>query len=298
MTEPSLSKLAVVLRPVSQAAFRHASRLHAERSGVRTPYEENLLEHTFNDTLDRLRGGNITDTWWQNLLTVLGHHYIKPEFLRVHAVQEWIVQKTVGDDLKTLAANIVMIGSGQKSEERKRLALSYSNSTGEDLRRADGVIDVFTGILVAGYIASIPASQRPLAGMVQQLHGAFNERLDNLEENHLNALTELVTQRFPIVQQLLTPYAERELSEILSLRALDQIGVRKRIQNLFKRVSEGDLSAIEESTKYKVYRWTARLCATQAETLPLAKKILLIHESPLTDALFLLVSKSDEVTTT
>ena len=29
-----------------------------------------------------------------------------------------------------------------------------------------------------------------------------------------------------------------------------------------------------------------------------AKSILLIHESPLTDALFLLVSKSDEVTTT
>ena len=28
------------------------------------------------------------------------------------------------------------------------------------------------------------------------------------------------------------------------------------------------------------------------------KIILLIHESPLTDALFLLVSKSDEVTTT
>ena len=30
----------------------------------------------------------------------------------------------------------------------------------------------------------------------------------------------------------------------------------------------------------------------------LAKYYLLIHESPLTDALFLLVSKSDEVTTT
>ena len=29
-----------------------------------------------------------------------------------------------------------------------------------------------------------------------------------------------------------------------------------------------------------------------------SKRFLLIHESPLTDALFLLVSKSDEVTTT
>ena len=30
----------------------------------------------------------------------------------------------------------------------------------------------------------------------------------------------------------------------------------------------------------------------------LSNRVLLIHESPLTDALFLLVSKSDEVTTT
>ena len=191
----------------------------------------------------------------------------------MHAVQEWIIQERVGDDLKTLAANIVMGSSGEKSEARKRLALSYSDYTGEVFRRADGAIDVVTGILVAGYIASIPSNQLPLAGMIQQLHGTFNERLDNLEETHLNALTELVTQRFPIVQQLLTPYAEQELSEILSLRALNHISVRKRIKNLFKRVTEGELSAIDESTKYKIYQWTARLCATQAETLPLARKI-------------------------
>ena len=34
------------------------------------------------------------------------------------------------------------------------------------------------------------------------------------------------------------------------------------------------------------------------ESIRMLKKYLLIHESPLTDALFLLVSKSDEVTTT
>ena len=33
-------------------------------------------------------------------------------------------------------------------------------------------------------------------------------------------------------------------------------------------------------------------------SLPRPNNFLLIHESPLTDALFLLVSKSDEVTTT
>ena len=43
-----------------------------------------------------------------------------------------------------------------------------------------------------------------------------------------------------------------------------------------------------------IHHWWARL------PLPTARAILflLIHESPLTDTLFLLVSKSDEVTTT
>ena len=39
------------------------------------------------------------------------------------------------------------------------------------------------------------------------------------------------------------------------------------------------------------------MCSAVAEVTR-SKPYLLIHESPLTDALFLLVSKSDEVTTT
>ena len=38
--------------------------------------------------------------------------------------------------------------------------------------------------------------------------------------------------------------------------------------------------------------------AVKTSTAVAANHFLLIHESPLTDALFLLVSKSDEVTTT
>ena len=41
---------------------------------------------------------------------------------------------------------------------------------------------------------------------------------------------------------------------------------------------------------------TLRGAMDRSRIMPIA--ILLIHESPLTDALFLLVSKSDEVTTT
>ena len=41
-----------------------------------------------------------------------------------------------------------------------------------------------------------------------------------------------------------------------------------------------------------------KLCHQHLEQTGFAKRNLLIHESPLIDALFLLVSKSDEVTTT
>ena len=265
--------LAAALRPVFGAATQHASRLYSERSADRSTYNVSLLEHTISDTLSRLRGNNVTDTWWRNLLTAVGHKYVAPDFLKVHAIREWLSHDEVAKDLRVLAADLVMGVSAERSEERERLAAEYSKFTGEDRRRAHGPIDAVTGILVAGYLSSIPSNQRPLAGMLQQLLGSFNERLDNLEEKQVAALTELVTERFPIVQQLLTPQVERELSEILSLRMLDQTGARRRIQQLFQRVNEGDLSAVEDSVKHNVYQWTARLCAAQKDTLPIAKEI-------------------------
>ena len=285
MPDPSFSTLAAALRPVFREATQYVRRLHTERSAVSSTYNASLLEHTINDTLNRLKGGNVTDTWWRNLLTVVGHKYIAPDFLKVHAIQEWLGQQDVANDFRVLAADLVMGVPVERSEERKRLAAEYSKYTGEDGRRAQGPIDVVTEILVAGYLSSIPSNQRPLAGMLQQVHGSLNERLDNLEEKQVAALTELITERFPIVQQLLTPHVERELSEILSLRALDQTGARQRIQQLFKRVKEGDLSAINESVKCKVYQWTARLSATQKDTLPFAKEIrsLLAKIAPSTD---------------
>ena len=285
MLDPSFSTLSAALRPVFRAVTQHVSRLHAERSAVRPTYNASLLEHTINDTLNRLRGGNVTDTWWRNLLTAVGHKYVAPDFLKVHAIREWLRQEDVAKDFRVLAADLVMGVSVERSEERERLAAEYSNSTGEDRRRAHGPIDAVTGILVAGYLSSIPSNQRPLAGILQQVHGSFNERLDNLEEKQIAALTELVTQRFPIVQQLLTPQVEKELSEILALRALDQTEARQRIQQLFKRVNEGDLSIIQDSVKHKVYQWTARLCATKKDTLPFAKEIrsLLAEIAPSTE---------------
>jgi len=217
-------------------------------------------------------------------LTVVEHKYVAPDFLKVHAIREWLSQEKVAEDFKILAADLIMGAAVERPEERQRLTTEYMRCTGEDRHRAHGPIDVVTGILVAGFLCSIPANQRPLAGMLQQVHGSFYERLDNLDEKLVAALLEVDAKRFPIVQ-ILTPHVEKELSEILSLRALDQAGARQRIQQLFKRVNEGDLSAVEDSVKYNVFQWTARLCATQKDTLSLAKDIrsLLAEIAPRTD---------------
>ena len=78
----------------------------------------------------------------------------------------------------------------------------------------------------------------------------------------------------PITQQAHTDQAEKALSQILMLRALDPLRARRNIQELQRRVSEeGNLSAVSPSTKNKVLYWAARLYAGDAETLDSARQL-------------------------
>ena len=61
------------------------------------------MEYTLDQTLDRIRGGNIEDSWWRGLLRGLGQSYVAPDFLRQPALQAWLREDQVADDLKTLA---------------------------------------------------------------------------------------------------------------------------------------------------------------------------------------------------
>ena len=121
-------------------------------------------------------------------------------------------------------------------------------------------------ILVAGYIASIPSSLRPLAGIVQESNVQLNTRFGHLEETVLSAVA------IPNTQPVLTNHAEQELSNILSVRAYDANCVRK-IQNLLKRVIDGDLAGSGASTKTNIRHWTAKICAITTETVSYAKQL-------------------------
>ena len=128
MPDPSLSHLASLLRPVVQPVMGRIARLRAEHQAGQMPtgVSSNLLEKTLNETLHRLRGGNLEDSWWRNILDRIGQEYIAPEFLKKPALQEWLAEEQVSDDLKALASAQIISSNVDDVETRLRLAQSYS----------------------------------------------------------------------------------------------------------------------------------------------------------------------------
>ena len=221
-----------------------------------------------NKTLNRLQGGNIDDAWWSSLLHRLGQKYIVPEFLKKPALQKWLAEEHVADDLKALATALIMNSASNDASTQARLAESYSNRTGEARCLADGPIDVVVAILVAGYIASIGSDQSLIAGMVQQVSRQVSEISENLDEIRPSAFAD------PILQQAHTEKANQELDKILMLRAVDPLRARQNIQELWQHTGEeGDLSAASNSAKTKVLYWTSLLCAGDAEMIASAKQL-------------------------
>ena len=270
----TLSSLASRLIPLATVALKAGSRLNAERRAGRVSVSSHLMESNLDRTLGRLRGGSIDDSWWRNVLDRMAQEYVTPDFLKAPALQKWLAQARVAEDLKALATTIIMGGNGEDSEVRERLAQSYSTRTGETRQYAEGAIDVAVGILVAGYVASIPSDQGPVAGMIQELSGQvqdlsgdLHQRFDQFQKARLSALTD------PLTQKAHTAQAEQELEKILLLRAFDPVRSRRGSQELFARVSNGALAAADPLIRSKIGYWTARLCATDPESFGFAKQL-------------------------
>ena len=225
-----------------------------------------LMDELLNETLDRIRGGSIDAGWWQTLLDRFGQQFIAPDFLRKPALQEWLREEPVANDLKTIATWRIMATAQDEAAPRDRLAQTYSNRTGEALYFAAGTIDAAVAILVAGYIEAIGADQRAIAGMVQTGISRIDERLDHLIQS-ISPITD------PITRHAHTEHAEKELARILALRAANPARSRSDIQKLLRRLDSGDLAAADEEVKHNIRYWTARLCASDAETLDIAVEL-------------------------
>ena len=149
-------------------SLRIASRLRDERKAGKNPVVPDLLESNLDETLDRIKGGNIDDSWWRTTLDKVNHKFVTPEFLQKPALQEWLNNKVVARDLKTLAKNALLNEIDDVEQVRARLIQSYSELTGESFQYADNPINTTLAVLVSGYIASIPPNQRPTIGLIQE----------------------------------------------------------------------------------------------------------------------------------
>jgi hypothetical protein len=84
----TLSLLARPLLSVAGAIWRPVRSVYRERQAGQMPFGggNDLLEQGLDETMSRLRGGNVDDTWWQNLLDRIGHQFVAPDFLRKPAL--------------------------------------------------------------------------------------------------------------------------------------------------------------------------------------------------------------------
>ena len=266
MTEPSLSAAASLL-PFVTSVFGHARRLSAERRAGQAPLAppSSIMDELLNETLNRIRGGNIDSPWWRNLLDRFSQQYVAPDYLGKPALQEWLGDETVTNELKTIATWRITGTDQDEAALRDRLAQSYSHRTGEALHLAAGPIDVVVAILVAGYIEAIPPEQRATVGITQAGFSRIDDRLDRLHQS-------ISPANDPITRHSHTECADKELARILALRAFDITTVRADVQKLHERLNTGDLSAAADEVRSSVLYWLARLCAGDAETLDIAKE--------------------------
>jgi hypothetical protein len=274
---PPLSAIARPLISVAQAVWPHLRRVSRERQAGQMPFGSgtDLLEHGLDQTLNRLRGGNVDDTWWHTLLNRIGHQAVAPYFLCMPALQEWLADEQVQSDMKALARVRIMGAETNDAETQTRLQHGYAAMTGEDERLADGPIEIVLAILAAGYLGSIGTQLEPLAGMTQAIAQENREAFRRVDEQF--GIVHRRLEEFGPVHYVVEAHserAERALRLLLKQRTLTPELVRQELPALAQRVTDGDLRHAERSTRAKVYYWSARLHALQSETLPVARHYL------------------------
>ena len=115
-----------------------------------------------------------------------------------------------------------------------------------------------------------------LTSTAQEVSGQRSEVPGHLSAIRSSAIID------PLLQQAHTEKAVQELNNVLVLRVFDTLRSRVDIQKLRNRMECGDLEGANSSIKNKVRYWTARLCASDNETLELAKQLR--KELPKTDS--------------
>lgn len=265
----TLAKTIKMLTPIAaKIGWPHIRRIYKERQAGLLPSTKysDLLDQGFQETLDRIVGGNVDKVWWKNLLDTIEQPLVAPDFLLAHAIQDWLSDVIVQNYLKIIAKERIM---GVQSKNDKSLSIlrsKYAEKTGEKKRFADGPIDIVVAILAAGFLASINKTLQPLAAMIQA----------NASENRagFEGLHERFDQIGPdsIVVRAHNEEVTKNLSLIIKKRSIDPSTARQEIRNLAKHVLDGDLHYADIIIRSEVLYWAARIHVGDAITLTDAKE--------------------------
>ena len=273
----SISAIAKVLLSVPKALWPKLRRVYKERQAGKMPVggTDDLLEKGMEETLDQLVNGKTDDAWWEKTLDTIGHKLISPEFLRIHAVREWLSAHQVQTDFKSLAREHIMGKDNYEQATLKRLRQTYADKTGEDERLADGPVEVIVAIIAAGYFGSISSEIEPVVGMIQDHARESNKAFQKFEES-LGSIDNRLKDLGPdhYAAEAHNNIAQKELYQLLKRRSLELDRTLQEIIALTKRVVEGDLTHADNSIKAEIFYWVTRLHVSKIETLPLAREYL------------------------
>ena len=265
------SMAARALLPLVGKVSKTVRRLRAERQGAQAPAQvhTDLIDNMLKETLCRLRGGSVDDGWWQSVLSRWEQNYIAPDFFGKPAVCNWLELAEVENGFLEIArAHVIGQEAIDEVEVRGRLAENYSEQTGEATHFAEMPINVVVATLAAGYFASLPQEQWPLAGMIQASTSEVVRQIGEVRDRIDRASTIDATAR-----ETLGMKADEELSAILALRMFDFENAVARARALWRRIDQGDLAMAPEQARNSVRYWASRLLASRTETVADARQI-------------------------
>ena len=267
MTDELLGIGAKALVPLARAAGGHIQRLRAEKQAAvgGSPGPVDLMEEVLLATFKRLTRGQVEDALWQRVLDAAAQAYVAPHFLKKPALQQWLDIDAVREGLMYLAKAKVMGAVDDEQGIRNRLGACYAEATGEAEHFAEQPTDDVLAVLIAGYIAAIPDSERATAGMMQQGFKRIEAKLDDMAHPPPSD---------PFAQHVREEKVQSELLDILTLRTFDPSQATERIQLLHRQTEDGgELAGVTDALRNRVRYWTARLCARTTESLATAQRV-------------------------
>lgn len=264
---PSLSVVIAPLLGIVRAVWPSIRQLYGERRAGQAPLRStDLLDSILDRGLAHIsQDTGVDEEWWRVFLATIVHEYITPDFLRIPAVQEWLAQAQVKDDIKTIARSRILGSPVDDREVVDRLAQAYSIATGEAPNLASGPIEVIVAIVSASVLGRLSTEGQVLGGMMQAGTQAIQEQMAALAERVSDIA--VPGQATPVLDEK----ANSDLRRIKRRRGIDPDSVRVQMEELALRVQQGELQGVSIGVRAEVLYWAARLHAVDLKYISVAQ---------------------------